>query len=287
MLPTFLGIGVPKAATTWLHELLASHPDVWMPERRKELQFFSQHYERGEEWYETFFPPEAQADRYRALGEVTPSYLFAGPACAARIAQIPSIRKLVLIVRHPIDRAYSAYAHRVRTHNYHGDFEAFAADFPYEVAWGEYAHYLEAYLRHFRREQMLVLVFERIFDDVERTKRALARFLDLDVARFPSEAGRAVVNPTFIPRFRTAFALAQKGLNWLHDGPGRPLLRGLRRLGVVSLGRRLLGKQSKSEALPPMAPATRCRLARRYADDVERLEALTGLDLAIWKTALP
>ena len=36
-LPTYLGIGVPRAGTTWLHEVLGSHPDVYVPARRKEL----------------------------------------------------------------------------------------------------------------------------------------------------------------------------------------------------------------------------------------------------------
>ena len=39
-LPTFLGIGVPRGGTTWLHKLLISHPVVYMPTRRKEIRFF-------------------------------------------------------------------------------------------------------------------------------------------------------------------------------------------------------------------------------------------------------
>ena len=32
-LPNFLGIGVPRGGSTWLHALLATHPDVYMPTR--------------------------------------------------------------------------------------------------------------------------------------------------------------------------------------------------------------------------------------------------------------
>jgi len=39
-LPTFLGIGVLRGGTTWLHELLASHPNIFVPTRRKEIFYF-------------------------------------------------------------------------------------------------------------------------------------------------------------------------------------------------------------------------------------------------------
>ena len=40
-LPTFLGIGVQRGGSTWLHTLLAGHPDVYMPTRRKEIRFLT------------------------------------------------------------------------------------------------------------------------------------------------------------------------------------------------------------------------------------------------------
>ena len=52
-LPTFLGIGVQRGGSTWLHTLLTSHPDVYLPTRRKEVRFFDRDYERGLKWYES------------------------------------------------------------------------------------------------------------------------------------------------------------------------------------------------------------------------------------------
>ena len=62
-LPTFLGIGVQRAGTTWLHTLLNSHPDVYMPTHRKEIRFFDRYYERGLSWYEEFFCPAQELQR--------------------------------------------------------------------------------------------------------------------------------------------------------------------------------------------------------------------------------
>ena len=75
-LPTFLGIGVPRAGTTWLHQLLSAHPDVFLPSRRKEVRFFDRHHEEGQGWYEGFFCPPDEADRYSAIGEISPQYLY-------------------------------------------------------------------------------------------------------------------------------------------------------------------------------------------------------------------
>ena len=58
MLPNFLGIGVPRGGTTWLHELLSSHSEVYMPTQRKEIHYFDRFYDRGSSWYEDFFPSD-------------------------------------------------------------------------------------------------------------------------------------------------------------------------------------------------------------------------------------
>src|SRR2546427_8680745 len=75
-LPTFLGIGVPRAGTTWLHTLLSGHPDAYLPTRRKEVRFFDRHFDRGVEWYEGFFSPPEGTGGYRAIGEISPHYLY-------------------------------------------------------------------------------------------------------------------------------------------------------------------------------------------------------------------
>lgn len=51
MTPTVIGIGVPRGGSTWLHNLLESHPDVAMPRQRKEIHYFDHNYDRGLEWY--------------------------------------------------------------------------------------------------------------------------------------------------------------------------------------------------------------------------------------------
>lgn len=280
MLPTFLGLGAAKAGTTWLHELLASHPHVWMPRGRKEVHFFDRHYEEGFDWYERFFPTGEEAERYRAAGEITPGYLD-DPRCPERIAEAPSVRQLLVGLRDPVERLHSAYGHHVRNRNYRRSFADFIDECPEEVERGYYARHLKRYLRHFEREQLLVLRFGCLFDDVPATQRALADFLGLDAALFPEDAGRSAVNKTYVPRFQRAFALAQKGLRWLRRREWTGALRFIQRSGLGAVAKRLMGR--REDGVPPASPETRRRLRRRYADDVEELECLVGDDFVEWK----
>lgn len=283
MLPTFLGLGVAKAGTTWLHALLDSHPHVWMPRGRKEVHFFTRHYDEGLGWYERFFPPDEEASRYRAAGEITPGYLD-DPHCPARIAEVPSIQQFIVSLRDPVERLHSAYGHHVRNRNYRRSFETFVDEHPHEVERGFYARHLERYLQHFQREQFLVLRFERLFDDVAATQTALADFLGVDAARFPEDAGRSAVNRTYVPRFQRVFALAQKGLRWLRRREMTGALRFIHRSGIGTAAKRLMGQ--REEGVPSLKPGTCRRLARRYADDIETLEGLVGKDFSEWKQPL-
>ena len=128
-LPDFLGIGVQRGGTTWLHTLLASHPDVFMPSRRKEIRFFEKYYDRGLGWYSEFFCPPAEASRYKAIGEISTQY-YDDEASPRRIhADLPEA-KLIIMLRHPVSRAYSHYGFVVQRMNYRGTFEEFLASRP-------------------------------------------------------------------------------------------------------------------------------------------------------------
>lgn len=286
MLPTFLGIGVNKAGTTWLHNLLASHPRIWMPRRRKEINFFTKYYEKGVDWYERFFPDSAEASRYQAIGEYTPAYLY-DDRCPARIAKIPTIRQFLLCLRNPVERAYSAYGHRVRNRNYRGSFETFLDEDPHQIDRGRYATHLKPYLQQFDREQFLILRFEKLFSDVTATRQTIAAFLNVDPEQFPADAGAEARNVTFVPRFRRAFAVAQSVIRTMKKWEMGRVLDLLQRSGLGPFLKRLFGRRDKEEVLLDMAPETRKRLARHYAPEIEELESLTGMDFSIWKRDLP
>ena len=104
--PNFLGIGAARCGTTTLARLLAEHPQVSFPRsERKELHFFDEqdvNKRNMEEYFKRF-------DANVAVGEFTPSYLF-DPKCRDLIFEtIGADIKFIVILRNPVERAYSHY----------------------------------------------------------------------------------------------------------------------------------------------------------------------------------
>jgi len=273
--PTFLGIGVSRCGTTWLNDLLESHPDIYMSPR-KEIAFFSRYYDRGIGWYEGFFPNDAEATQYKAIGEVTPTYWYV-PECPERIARVPSIRKLIMVIRNPIERAYSDYGLRVKNGVYSGSFEDYPSFRPQSLAWGFYSAKIKSFLQYFDRDQLLILIFEEMMADVVQSKQRLAGFLQVDPDRFPGTIEHKKINRSYVPKARWAYALAYKvsrSLRYKWDMDW--VVNVAKRLGIE----RAFGE---GERLPPMNPETRQRLRGYYRNEIVELEGLLDADLSAWR----
>ena len=106
--PTFLGIGSMRCGSTWLYEVLKCHPDIRMTEA-KELDFLFMrkmlHHDLA--WYEAHFK-SLNGDELRPVrGEISPLYARLKRWQVARIAQALPGLKIILTLRHPIDRIWS------------------------------------------------------------------------------------------------------------------------------------------------------------------------------------
>jgi hypothetical protein len=274
-LPTFLGVGVPRAGTTWLHTLLAGHPDVYMPTRRKEIRFFDRHFDEGIGWYEGFFCPDHEADSYRSIGEISPQYLYCDE-CPERIsATLPGVG-LLLILRHPVDRAYSTYGFTMQRANFRGSFAEFLASRPSVLERGYYSRYVKRYLERFERERILTLIFEESIGDLETTRGKLADFLGLDAGRFPPDTGSSRVNRSSAPSLGSVSGFAVKAGRRLRRWGLEPAVDVARRLGI----QRIL---SKGAPIPPLDDESRRELGKPYADEFDELQSLLGIDLGRWR----
>lgn len=272
-LPTFLGIGVPRAGTTWLHTLLSGHPDAYLPTRRKEVRFFDRHFHRGLEWYEGFFSPPEGTDGYGAIGEISPQYLY-GPECPARIASVLPSAKLLVMLRHPVDRAYSQYGFLLQRRNYRGSFEEFLSARPRAFEMGYYSTYLRRYLDRFDRRQILPVVFEQAVPGGDTVRHELAAFLGISEGGFPVSTER--VNASTMPRYPRIANLAVK--------TGRRLRR--RHLeSVVDLGGRLGVRRfmTSGTRVPKLDADLKSELSTRYLGEFDALEELLVIDLSCWK----
>lgn len=108
-LPDFLVIGAQKCGTTALIKNISMHPDVYVPywvrygEHRPEFHFFNENWNEGVQWYKSIFDSDE-----RVCGEKSPEYLHM-PECHERMAQVVPDCKLFVILRDPIERAFSAF----------------------------------------------------------------------------------------------------------------------------------------------------------------------------------
>jgi hypothetical protein len=118
MNPGLLICGAQRCGTTSMYQALRQHPAVLRPVGRKGVHYFDDvAYLKGPLWYRAHFPLVASGRRLaRRSGEPalafesSPYYLF-HPAGARRIAQSLADVRVLILVRDPVERAYSAYTH--------------------------------------------------------------------------------------------------------------------------------------------------------------------------------
>lgn len=203
-LPDFVVIGAQKSGTSFFYNLLTRHPQV---ERAatKEVHFFSRHYDLGLSWYKSHFPfPGREGGGSPLTGEATPYYLL-HPLAARRAAHTVPQAKLIVLLRNPVDRAYSHYQHQVRMGNetlqsfeaavaaedtrIQGEREKLLEDKSYSssayprfsyLTRGIYVDQLAEWYKFFSADQILVLGSEEFFNDAQSTLQSVLRFLELD-----------------------------------------------------------------------------------------------------------
>jgi hypothetical protein len=210
MLPSFLICGGQRCGTTSLYRAMAAHPVVLKAVLHKGVHYFDTAYHHGIDWYRAHFPArraaEKVAERYGVPAqtfESSPYYMY-HPQAVARIARDLPYAKLVVLVRDPVERAYSQHHHEVaRGFETERDFgaalaleparlhrqeERLAADpafysFAHQHhayrARGEYARYLSVMAQHVGRERIHVVESERFFADPEPVYDEVCRFLGL------------------------------------------------------------------------------------------------------------
>jgi hypothetical protein len=143
MTPSFLVVGGQRCGTTSMYKALIQHPLVLGAVLHKGVHYFDVAYDKPFAWYQGHFPLTVTAARRQVAGatpvtfESSPYYLY-HPLAAERIARdLPGVKALVL-VRDPVERAYSAHSHEVaRGYEDTTDFEAALALEPDRLAGEE------------------------------------------------------------------------------------------------------------------------------------------------------
>ena len=271
-------MGVSKAASTWIYRCLQEHPAVFVP-ASDSLRFFDMRYHEGLAGYEAMF---ADARPGQLKVDPSPTY-FRSPVAAKRISRHYPEARFVLSLRNPIDRAFSQFWHEKKQGRFDYTFDQVIDHpllFPWIVEHGFYATHLEGLLREFSADRVGVVLYDDLLDDPKRfledvlAKMSLALDFEPSVLRQRVNEGGALQNAGLR-------AIGQlRGVEWL-----APLRRGLKRgLKVDNLYRsvgHLLSNRVEYEE--GMSETARERLRLIYRDEIDRLEALTGKSMEVWR----
>ena len=202
-LPDFIIVGAQRAGTTSLYNYLIEHPLI-MPAFRKEVHFFDSNYNKGLHWYKAFFPFkfEKTLKQNSLTGEASPYYLFY-PHTAERIKKkLPKI-KIIILLRDPVDRAYSHYNHEVNLGHEQLSFKeaigkeeerlapeykkimnddkyySFNHDHYSYLARGRYIEQIESWVNQYPSDQLIIIRSEDLFNDTQRIISQVFSFLKL------------------------------------------------------------------------------------------------------------
>ncbi|MDP6111304.1 MAG: sulfotransferase [Planctomycetota bacterium] len=205
MLPNFLHIGAPKAASSWLWQVCKEHPEIFVPESPDNVNFFTVHFHRGLGWYEETYFSGAQNEP--AVGEFSNSYMMFEPALDRIAAHLPEA-KLTLTLRHPVERAWLQWAHIHLKKGKYGFDPANEIGIPFEKTlhhhghqwfrnWmepGLYSLHLKRIYERFPGEQVLVMFYDDLARQPGMFLKDYFSFLGVD-AEFESSLVGRQINP--------------------------------------------------------------------------------------------
>jgi hypothetical protein len=196
--PDFIIIGTQKGGTTSLFHYLSQHPQLNLPST-KEIHFFTKKYQYGLNFYKTYFPFKQKG---KLSGEATPYYLYHPLVPERMFNHFPKI-KLIVMLRNPVDRAFSQYNMEKKLSNEDRSFKTAIKDelkqfkdwnkdilksknhnaqhaYHSYLTRGLYKEQVERWLKYYKKEQMLFIKSEDFFKDPENELHKVFSFLKIE-----------------------------------------------------------------------------------------------------------
>lgn len=266
MLPSFVIIGAMKCGTSSLYHYLASHPDL-RPSSIKETNFFlrRESFAKGVEWYESFFGGEGRY-AFEASPNYTKRHAFRG--VPKRMYSVLPDARLIYVLRDPIERVVSHYVHMYTEGRESRPFgEAIRKQRCDYIQSSRYFFQLEAYLKYYREENILLLEAEDLRERPAEVLRNVCHFLSI-----PPHYDPAVLEQ----RFHESSAKKRWTPleRWLIRRTDNPRLQAvIRRIGD-GLGRTV--------QRPMLSAPERNMLMEILAPDTEGLRRFSGLPFSRW-----
>lgn len=295
MMPNFIILGAAKSGTTALYHYLKQHPQIYLGPV-KETEFFA--FEGEELNFQgpkdmprlsiiTLADYQAQFQGVRdetAIGEASPVYLYSSKA-PERIHNYLPDAKLIVILRNPLERAYSQFLMFVRDNKEPvTDFMQAVSEEKERIAanWAWGWHYIQVGLYHqqltryfnlYQREQIKIYLYEELRSDPNYLVKDIFNFLE--------------VEPNFMPNMTIKHNISGVPQNkiihsWLYKK--NTVKEIVKPFFSEKLRQKIFINLKKKQKLhkPKLTQETKQQLLTFFQEDILKLQELIKKDLSDW-----
>jgi len=293
--PQFIIVGAAKSGTTSIFKYLNQHPEIFIP-AIKECRFFSQLPRNQRGWGAERFPNGGireprqylelyEKNREQTCGDVSNDYLYYYHPSIENIKKLLGDKvKIIIILRNPVDRAYSNFLHHVREGWEQGSFEK-ALEFEkarceQKWAWpyhykqvGLYYRQVKAYLENFK--DVRVYLFEDLNHNLRQLMQDIFLFLKVD-SRFEPEISKKY-NVSGFPRSKLVQQLIQNRSRF--NKLIKPVYEIIPKAVRMSINQ---GIKSLNLKKIPMEPSARSYLKEYFRQDIKQLNSIIANDISHW-----
>ena len=242
-----------------------------MGKHLKEINYFSKYFNRGKEWYESYFE---HCGEDKVIGEVSPNYIFRNIYAKRIYDLIPGV-KLIIILRNPIDRAYSHYKKKVvDLGNKQSFMETIKSD-KVMLEKGLYYKQIRQYLKYFPKNNTKILIFEETIKEPLNNLRSLFKFLGINPDFLPADFTKNI-NPSSIPKFHGLYVMLKKCADKLHK---KNLSWVVEFWKTLKLNNLLFFAKSGQKIFDRISEEAHDYLSSYYKKDVNKLSDFLGRDM--------
>jgi hypothetical protein len=199
----FLCVGSQKAGTTWLYVQLKNHPEIGFSSK-KEVHYFDKISKKNyfsSEFNDSWYTSLATKTNKKYFADFTPSYAVLPSSGYENINKICVNKKIIFIMRDPIERAKSAMRYYFETKQ--RDIKKVPlkeliklASSRLIIGMSSYENTIQKLEKHFLPNDVLYLFYEDMMQENQKTLDEITRFLGVSQIQIPKEQLERKINTT-------------------------------------------------------------------------------------------
>jgi hypothetical protein len=241
----------------------------------KETDYFLEENNKSIEWYKNCFKEDAIE-----YGEVSPNYSkhphpkFIGvPERMYNI--IPNV-KILYLVRDPLERAVSNYAHNWIDRRFDKTIdEIFQSEEHYLLDKSRYHYQVKQYIKYFEKSQILIIQSEKLRDNRGKTLEKVFDFIGVRKCKFKESMEKYNVTDNRV-------RLNKLG-QWISENK---ILRPFRKTLKILMGNEMYDNAKRAlssrRQIPKLSDDIKKKAKKYLRKDAERLREFTGMSFEEW-----